>query len=114
SKSRRLQVRGSYQRLMRSPPTARSESGTTLLVLAHQDDEIAFAPLIIRLTDEGRMVNLVYLTDGGGRGVRAARRDAESRNALATLGVAPKSVWFLGSDAGIADGALYHSMEMAY
>jgi LmbE family N-acetylglucosaminyl deacetylase len=39
---------------------------TTVFVLAHQDDDIAFAPLIRRLKAGGAPLRIVYLTDGGG------------------------------------------------
>lgn len=87
---------------------------TTVVLLAHQDDDIAFAPLIRRVTARGAPVRIVYLTDGGAGRVSPAVREAECRRALATLGVLPGEVLFLGSAVGIPDGALVRHLDRAY
>jgi LmbE family N-acetylglucosaminyl deacetylase len=87
---------------------------TTVVLLAHQDDDIAFAPLIRRVKARGAPVRIVYLTDGGAGRVSPAVRDAECRRALGTLGVEPDEVLFLGGTAGIPDGALFRHFDRAY
>jgi LmbE family N-acetylglucosaminyl deacetylase len=87
---------------------------TTLIVLAHQDDDLAFAPLIRRLKAAGTAIRIVYLTDGGAGRVPSAVRDAESRRALATLGVPASEILFLGSAAGIPDLGLVRALHRAY
>lgn len=75
-----------------------------LLVVAHPDDESAFAGYLARsVLDEGRTAAVVYLFDGlGGQRVEGteggealgAIRQIEARAALAELGIS--RVWFLG------------------
>lgn len=75
-----------------------------LLVVAHPDDESAFAGYLARaVLDEGRTAAVVYLADGiGGESVSGtehgealgAVRQMEARAALTRLGVS--HVWFLG------------------
>ena len=62
-------------------------SETRLFLLGHQDDEIAFAPLISRFKSQGLPVRVVYLTDGGIGRATPERRNTESTRALASLGV---------------------------
>lgn len=58
-----------------------------LFVFAHQDDEVIASTRITRELQGGNRVRCVYLTDGAGRGVDPAVRDAESLAVLADLGV---------------------------
>jgi LmbE family N-acetylglucosaminyl deacetylase len=88
--------------------------GTTIFVLAHQDDDIAFAPLIRRVKASGAPLRIVYLTDGGGGPVPSSVRDAECRRALATLGVASPEILFVGSATGIPDLGLFRALDRAY
>ncbi|MBV8490634.1 MAG: PIG-L family deacetylase [Candidatus Eremiobacteraeota bacterium] len=77
-----------------------------LFLFAHQDDEYAAAPWIVREVAAGASIACVYLTDGGSR-VDPAVRDAESRRALHALGVGDDAVVFLAVGATrVADGAL--------
>ena len=85
--------------------------GDVLFVFAHQDDEVAAAPRIRLVVSQGRRVVVAFLTDGGGGGVRPEVRDAESREALATLGVT--DLHFLGSGEGIPDGHLPERLDRA-
>lgn len=85
--------------------------GDVLFVFAHQDDEVAAAPRIRLVVSEGRRAVVAFLTDGGGGGVRPEVRDAESREALATLGV--HDVHFLGSRNAIPDGRLPENLDRA-
>ena len=88
--------------------------GTVLFVLAHQDDEIAFHPVITRLAAEARPVEVVYLTDGSARGALPERRNAESRAVLERFGVSPTDVWFLVTEARIEDRGLHTRLDDAY
>ena len=92
---------------------ARSAQGLTLFVLAHPDDELAFAPILHRLARAQQPVRLIYLTDGAAPFASAALRNAESAAALAWLGIDPSSLWFAGSEIGIADGQLYRHLPSA-
>lgn len=87
---------------------------TTVIVLAHQDDDLAFAPLIGRLKAAGTAVRIVYLTDGGAGGIPSAVRDAESRRALASLGVPASEILFLGSAARVPDRGLIRALHRAH
>lgn len=87
---------------------------TTVIVLAHQDDDIAFAPLIWRLKASGGPLRIVYLTDGSAGRVSSSVRDGECRRALAALGVVPSEILFLGSDLAIPDLALFRTLDRAY
>ena len=84
-----------------------------LFVLAHPDDEIAFAPILSRLVRERRPVRLIYLTDGAAAGPVAAIRASESLEALRSLGIARSGACFAGGDAGIPDGRLYRHLDRA-
>lgn len=84
-----------------------------LFVFAHQDDEIAAAARIGHLVRSGAAITCVYLTDGEGRRVPAAVRDAESRRVLQRLGVDLTRVHFLGSEERIPDGALVENLDGA-
>jgi LmbE family N-acetylglucosaminyl deacetylase len=70
-----------------------------LFLFAHQDDEYAAAPWILEELRDGARVACLYLTDGGSR-VEPRIRDAESRNALRSLGVADAAIAFLGDGRG--------------
>jgi LmbE family N-acetylglucosaminyl deacetylase len=87
---------------------------TTVIVLAHQDDDIAFAPLIRRLKQQGAPLAVAYLTDGSGGRASSAVRDAESRRALTSLGVATSEILHVGSSLGIPDAALFRALDRAY
>ena len=92
-------------------PSAR---GAVLILLAHQDDEIAFSQLIAVVREQGRPVRVVYLTNGGAGPQAPARRAAESVRALAALGVPRSEVRFLGTDLSIPDGELCRHLSSAY
>ncbi len=75
-------------------------------MLAHQDDELVISPRIARDVAAGHRIHCVFLTDGAGHGADPARREAESRRALASLGVDPAGVFFPGVELGLPDGRL--------
>lgn len=81
--------------------------GTRLFLLAHQDDEIAFAPLLARLKAERQPVCVVYLTDGCAGRATPQLRSAEGTRALTSLGVPASEISFLGNELSVPDGLLY-------
>ena len=82
-----------------------------LFVLAHQDDEVFASTWIEREAGRGHAVWCVFLTDGREGGADPRRRDAESRRALARLGVPTERILFLGSERGVRDGELPRHLE---
>ncbi|EYD78403.1 GlcNAc-PI de-N-acetylase family [Rubellimicrobium mesophilum DSM 19309] len=91
-----------------------TDRATKLFLLAHQDDEIAFAPLLARLKADGQPVRVVYLTDGGAGRASPELRCTESRRALASLGILPSEVVFLGAAMAVPDGALFRRLPQVY
>jgi LmbE family N-acetylglucosaminyl deacetylase len=89
-------------------------TGLALFLLAHQDDEIAFSPLIARFFEQGRPMRVVYLTDGAAGGTTPARRARESERALAALGVPASAIRFLGTTLSIPDGGLFRHLAEVY
>jgi LmbE family N-acetylglucosaminyl deacetylase len=81
-----------------------------VFVMAHQDDEIAFASRIRFCAARCDTITCVYLTDGAAH-VAASIRDAETRVVLARLGV--NDVHFIGSREAIADGSLPDNLSRA-
>jgi LmbE family N-acetylglucosaminyl deacetylase len=90
------------------------EGETRLFLLAHQDDEIAFAPLLARLKTSGQPVRVVYMTDGGAGRATPERRGAESLRALASLGVPVTEISFLGTALAVPDGSLFRRLSEVY
>lgn len=88
--------------------TGKASDDGTLFILAHPDDEIAFAPLIDRLVREGKPVRLAFLTDGRSGGPPAVRK-GETIRALASIGVDHRDILF----GAIADGQLYRNLRGA-
>jgi LmbE family N-acetylglucosaminyl deacetylase len=89
------------------------EGGLNLFVLAHPDDELAFAAILHRLASERKPVRLIYLADGQSRSAPPEVRSAESKAALAWLGIDQSSLWFAGSELGFADGTLHRHLPEA-
>jgi LmbE family N-acetylglucosaminyl deacetylase len=79
-----------------------------VFILAHPDDEIAFAPLIDRLVREGKRVRLAFLTDGRSGGPPAVRK-GETIRALASIGIDHSDLLF----GAIHDGQLYRNLRGA-
>lgn len=86
---------------------------TTLILLAHQDDELGVISEIESDLAAGRRVVCVYLTNGAWAGVSAERRNRESLAALSRLGLASDRVRFLGGEQGIGDGRLVEHLDAA-
>ncbi|MDH4023410.1 MAG: PIG-L family deacetylase [Gammaproteobacteria bacterium] len=104
---------------MIEPASASSQAhlggrGVVLVLLAHQDDEVAFSPIIALVRAQGRPLRVVYLTNGGARSQTPARRAAESERALAALGVPRSEIRFLGTDLSIPDGELFRHFPSSY
>jgi LmbE family N-acetylglucosaminyl deacetylase len=91
-------------------PTDREVAGPVAVFLfAHQDDEFGVYDCIARSARVGTVV-CAYFTDGAAGG-DPQRRDAESRDVLRRLGVAPQNVHCFGSAVGIPDGRLYEHLD---
>ncbi len=91
-----------------------AEGETKLILLAHQDDEIAFAPLLARFKSAGAPVRVIYLTDGGAGRAAPGVRSRESTRALASLGVQPSEISFLGNELSVPDGLLFQYLSRAF
>jgi len=84
-----------------------------LFVVAHQDDECFMSTRIARDVARGHRVLLAVLTDGSAGCRNPKSRDAESRRVLARLGVEPRDILFVGTDARIPDGKLHLHLDRA-
>jgi LmbE family N-acetylglucosaminyl deacetylase len=92
--------------------SAPSSHDAALFLFAHQDDEIAAATRILAEQRDGVPVLCAFRTDRS-RGGNVATRDAESRRALAELGVQDDAIFFIGSEERIEDGELMNFLEGA-
>ena len=103
--------------LVAAAPTVQAQNPeaapTVLVILAHPDDELVFAPAIAAATRKGSSVTLVFATSGdAGPGVSgiergaalAERREAEARCSGEALGVAEVRFLRFG-DGTLADRA---------
>lgn len=86
---------------------------TTLILLAHQDDELGIMSEIEAALARGDRVVCAYLTSGAFAGVSAERRNGESRAALSALGVPLGDIRFVGGESGIGDGQLVERLDAA-
>jgi LmbE family N-acetylglucosaminyl deacetylase len=87
---------------------------TAIFVFAHQDDEFAFLATFERLVRSGATVHCVYLTDGAFGNQSTERRNRESLRVLASLGVVPSNVHFIGQGLRIPDGSLHAYLMPAF
>lgn len=74
-----------------------------LFLLAHQDDEYFVAPL---LAEDPSNARCVFLTMGDFHGTSCTVRNAESRRALRSLGVADEQIVFAGEKLRVPDNDL--------
>jgi LmbE family N-acetylglucosaminyl deacetylase len=81
-------------------------------VLAHFDDEYFAWPLILRRAQAGWDQRFFYVADYATPAL-AARRLAESRALLASLGIGAEQVVHVGAGAGALDGSLHLSAPAA-
>lgn len=85
----------------------------SIILLAHQDDEIAILPLIMqRLIPE--TTHVVYLTSGSLNGKDLPVRNNESIRTLTKLGIPVKNISILGSLLEVADKTLCRNLEKVY
>jgi LmbE family N-acetylglucosaminyl deacetylase len=89
-------------------------SRTILILLAHQDDEIVVAPVIVWLRRHERPIRVVYLTNGGSGRSTQVVRNSESTRALASLGLGSTDIRFLGADLAVPDGELFRHLASTY
>jgi LmbE family N-acetylglucosaminyl deacetylase len=82
-----------------------------VFLFAHQDDEYPINARIRFEVKRGAEVICLYLTDGEGRGVSSAVRNAESVGVLTSYGVAQASILFPGLELGIRDGHLMREVD---
>ena len=66
-----------------------------LYLFAHQDDELLILPKLINELRAGARVTAVWITDGG-KGGNPAKREAESRQVMALVGMPSDRLHFLG------------------
>jgi N-acetylglucosamine malate deacetylase 1 len=85
---------------------------TTLFLFAHQDDELAAAPHLLRAIDTREQVTCLFLTDGASE-VDAATRDRESIRALERFGVPLSNLTFLRTTRTIPDLQLVDHLDDA-
>lgn len=85
----------------------------SLIILAHQDDEIAIYPQIKRLIEHKHRVWVAYLTTGTLDASHSVERTGESIKNLLALGVNECQIRFLGDDYAIADKTLCRNLELA-
>lgn len=87
-----------------------SEAPPLIAILAHPDDEFAIFPFLesARL---GRVVHVVWLTNGGWGGQSTSRRRNESISVLRSLGIDERNMHFFGEEWGFDDGSLHSRLD---
>ena len=85
----------------------------TLFLFAHQDDEFGVFHTLSHIKRTGGPVRIAYLTTGNPDGMPNPRRNGESLKVLASLGVSPDEVEFVGESARIPDGRLVEHLDAA-
>jgi LmbE family N-acetylglucosaminyl deacetylase len=93
------------------PTDAAGTAPVVLFLFAHQDDEFGVFHVLEECRHQGKRVLCAYLTRGVD-GV-AARRNAESRQVLASLGVREDDIFFAGDELGIDDACLHAHLDAA-
>jgi len=82
-----------------------------LFLFAHQDDEYGVFPLLEQLVARGEQITVIYLTSGTLDGQPSARRNRESGDVLARIGIATTDIYFAGADSNFPDGKLYQHVK---
>lgn len=93
-----------------------SESAAPAIVfaLAHQDDEYGLNSRIRLDASRGAEIFVVYLTNGQvPRGVSPTIRNAECSRVLASYGVRPTNISFVGTEECIDVGNLVYNLDVA-
>lgn len=85
----------------------------SIILLAHQDDEIAILPLIMQYLMPNT-THVVYLTSGSHDGSSMPVRNNESIRTLTKLGIPLGNISLLGSLLGIADKTLCQNLGKIY
>lgn len=84
-----------------------------LFLFAHQDDEYGVFPLLEQLVGRRESIRVVYLTSGTLDGQRSERRNRESTDVLARIGIEETQIYFAGADSKFPDGKLYQYAKEA-
>ena len=85
----------------------------TIILLAHQDDEIAIMPLIMQSLNTIN-AHVVFLTSGTRDGSASRQRNLESLRNLGCLGILEDNIHFVGSLLAIGDKTLSQHLELVY
>lgn len=91
----------------------KSVKAKSIILLAHQDDEIAILPLIMQHLIPCT-THVVYLTSGSPNGKDSPVRNNESIRTLTKLGIPLENISLLGSLLEIADKTLCKNLEKIY
>ncbi len=87
---------------------------SSLFLFAHQDDEFLARPFIREELEGGRNPLFFYLTNGEATAPIGLRRNRETLDALACLGVNEEAVFFAGTQCAIPDGQLFRHLSAAW
>lgn len=96
------------------PAMLMKPSRVTLFLFAHQDDEMGVFGEIEASIARGERVACGYLTDGTAGRYDPSIRNRESAAALASFGVAPEWLRFIGANLAIPDGRLVEHLDQAF
>jgi len=86
----------------------------TLILLAHQDDEIGIYNELRKASNRNDKVVVIYLTSGSKDMIICPKRNQESKRVLSKFGVSTNSVLFLGTELGVLDGRLVFHLENVF
>ena len=86
----------------------------TLILLAHQDDEIPIFNELLKIGRSSEKVMVIYLTSGTKSKIFDIRRNKESLRVLSKFNILEEQVVFLGSEILVFDGRLIFNLERIY
>ena len=86
----------------------------TLILLAHQDDEIPIFNELLKIGRSSEKVMVIYLTSGTKSKIFDIRRNKESLRVLSKFNILEEQVVFLGSESLVFDGRLIFNLERIY
>ena len=91
---------------------------TDIFILAHQDDEIAIFKSIKNSVQSDNNTFIFYLTNGNNSKNDnldlVLKREKESKNVLAQLGVNPQNIFFLGHNLNIKSYDILNFLDIIY
>ena len=91
---------------------------TDIFILAHQDDEIAIFKSIKNSVKSDNNTFIFYLTNGNNSKTDnldlVLKRENESKNVLAQLGVNLKNIFFLGHNLNIKSYEIFNFLDIIY